>query len=71
VIDATRLQNISARSSRVRVRATWTLHANSAARFNGAAAYAPTTYQRLVALKDLYDPDNVFRLNQNVTPSHA
>jgi FAD/FMN-containing dehydrogenase len=35
------------------------------------AAYAPATYERLVALKDLYDPDNIFRLNQNVTPSHA
>jgi FAD/FMN-containing dehydrogenase len=35
------------------------------------AAYAPATYERLVALKDIYDPDNVFRRNQNVTPSHA
>lgn len=35
------------------------------------AAYAPATYERLVALKDVYDPDNVFRLNQNVTPSRT
>jgi FAD/FMN-containing dehydrogenase len=35
------------------------------------AAYAPATYERLVALKDRYDPTNVFRLNQNVAPSHA
>jgi FAD/FMN-containing dehydrogenase len=35
------------------------------------AAYAPETYERLVALKDAYDPDNVFRLNQNVAPSSA
>jgi FAD/FMN-containing dehydrogenase len=35
------------------------------------AAYAPATYERLVALKDAYDPDNVFRLNQNVAPSRA
>jgi FAD/FMN-containing dehydrogenase len=35
------------------------------------AAYAPATYERLVALKDAYDPDNVFRLNQNVMPSRA
>ncbi len=33
------------------------------------AAYAPATYERLVALKDLYDPDNVFRFNQNIAPS--
>jgi FAD/FMN-containing dehydrogenase len=33
------------------------------------AAYAPATYARLVALKDRYDPQNVFRQNQNVAPS--
>jgi FAD/FMN-containing dehydrogenase len=33
------------------------------------SAYGPLGYQRLVALKDRYDPGNLFRLNQNVPPS--
>ena len=32
------------------------------------AAYGDTTYKRLVALKNSYDPDNAFRLNQNIAP---
>jgi FAD/FMN-containing dehydrogenase len=35
-------------------------------------AYGVDKYHRLVALKDAYDPDNLFRMNQNVKPSkHA
>jgi FAD/FMN-containing dehydrogenase len=32
-------------------------------------AYGEPTYRRLVALKDAYDPDNTFRVNQNVAPT--
>ena len=33
------------------------------------ASYPPDTYERLVELKNAYDPDNLFRLNQNIVPS--
>jgi len=35
------------------------------------AAFGASTYDRLAAVKDRYDPDNVFNLNQNVRPSGA
>jgi FAD/FMN-containing dehydrogenase len=33
------------------------------------SAYPKDTYERLVAVKDRYDPTNLFRLNQNIAPS--
>jgi FAD/FMN-containing dehydrogenase len=35
------------------------------------AAYSPEVWQRLVALKDRYDPGNVFRFGRNIPPSSA
>ena len=32
------------------------------------SSYGEKTYDRLVALKNEYDPTNVFRLNQNIQP---
>jgi hypothetical protein len=33
------------------------------------AAYSPEDWERLVGLKDAYDPDNLFRFNRNIPPS--
>jgi hypothetical protein len=34
-------------------------------------SYGAEKYERLVALKDKYDPENLFRGNQNIEPSHT
>jgi FAD/FMN-containing dehydrogenase len=34
-------------------------------------AYGPDTYDWLVALKNRFDPDNLFRLNHNIVPTSA
>jgi FAD/FMN-containing dehydrogenase len=35
------------------------------------AAYTPTAMARLRAVKDRYDPSNVFRINNNITPADS
>lgn len=35
------------------------------------AAYPGRTFDRLAAIKRCYDPDNLFRRNQNVPPARA
>lgn len=35
------------------------------------AAYSPEDWDRLVALKDRYDPENVFRFGRNIAPSRG
>ena len=34
-------------------------------------AYPGSTWDRLASVKRRYDPDNLFRLNQNISPADA
>jgi FAD/FMN-containing dehydrogenase len=38
------------------------------ARAKALAAYGPAKFDRLVALKGRYDPENLFRINHNIPP---
>lgn len=38
---------------------------------SASSAYGAAKYQRLVEIKGRYDPDNIFRLNQNIEPRAA
>jgi hypothetical protein len=33
------------------------------------AAYSPAVFERLTTVKDRFDPENVFRINNNILPS--
>jgi FAD/FMN-containing dehydrogenase len=50
-------------------RATHPNHVSSDRQERVRSFYGETTYARLVAVKDRWDPQNVFRHNQNIRPS--
>ena len=43
-------------------------HDDSDPRAKALAAYGPVKLQRLLELKQRYDPENVFRINHNIAP---
>ena len=47
------------------------LDLNGASADRVRAAYSPEDWERLVELKDRYDPENLFRFNRNIPPSSA
>lgn len=50
-------------------RATYPNHVSSDSRERVRSFYGEETYARLVAVKDRWDPRNVFCHNQNIRPS--
>jgi FAD/FMN-containing dehydrogenase len=44
-------------------------HDEADARSKALGAYGPAKYERLVAVKRMYDPENLFRINHNIPPS--
>jgi hypothetical protein len=44
-------------------------HDEADARSKALGAYGPAKYERLVAVKRMYDPENLFRINHNISPS--
>jgi FAD/FMN-containing dehydrogenase len=52
-------------------RGTHPNHVSSARQERVRSFYGDATYSRLVEVKDRWDPDNVFRQNQNIRPSRA
>jgi FAD/FMN-containing dehydrogenase len=44
-------------------------HDETDPRSKALAAYGPAKYERLVAVKQKYDPENLFRINHNIPPS--
>jgi FAD/FMN-containing dehydrogenase len=57
-----------AQLGRVAVTANYVNDLGAAGEHNLRDIYGGARYDRLVALKRVWDPDNVFRLNQNITP---
>lgn len=50
-------------------RATYVNFTGEASRELVRASYPADTYRRLVALKNQFDPTNLFHLNQNIPPA--
>ncbi|GAA2257751.1 FAD-binding oxidoreductase [Actinomadura luteofluorescens] len=69
--DETRIAETRAFASAMRPFGTGASYLNFTAEGNRVRdAYGEEKYARLVALKDSYDPTNLFRLNQNIRPTH-